>query len=413
MSASLPTTDAISTDYTVEGDSITVDVEYNDASYNQSYSGNVTASVGSTGESADLSFFSSSFAGDPSDSATFDLTTLGVPEGQRTEVLFTTVIEGNDGTIQQQEEVAVTWGAAPIDVEILNAEQDGATLEVAVSVSTESTQTIDYELNINDTGTGGSVTRSGQLAGGAGSFPGDANIENASFEIGDTAGGTVTAVITGPDALVSAENQDQVEWGDSGGGGGNGGDVSVELTNCDSTATSGGDLNVSYTLAPTGSTGGDVGVTVRVNGQEVGSEEHYVPPRGGAFSQTIPGGDLPIGSNMPVEIGVSGNFSDCGTVTTEADDPAPEPPEPEPPEPADPQITDCGIESEDPLRVGFSVDGQGERGETTAQLRVGGFVVAEKQVNYTLNPIDHTIEAPTEDLPVGDGMSVSVSLSGS
>lgn len=193
-------------------------------------------------------------------------------------------------------------------VEILSVDDEGTTLDISVAVTTETTETIDYELNINDTGTGGTVTRSGTLVGGAGSFPGDSNIHDASFGIGDTTGGTVTAVITSPDRFVGAEHQDQRNWGSAG-------DddpvddepAGVNINSCDSVA-SGDELSASYVLAPEGTAGVDTEVTIVVDGQDVGSANHFVPGRGGSFSQTIPVGDLPIGDDMPVEIEVDGNL---------------------------------------------------------------------------------------------------------
>ncbi|WP_297884355.1 hypothetical protein [uncultured Halorubrum sp.] len=289
-----------------------------------------------------------------------------------------------------------------LDVEILNVEDTGNTLEVAVSVSTETVETIDYEININDTGTGGTVTRSGTLVGGAGSFPGDAEIRDVSFGIGDTTGGTVTAQVTAPEEYVGV--QDQVMWGEQGG--------SIGLTNCD-VSQSNGDLTVSYTLAPSGDASGDTRVNIDVDGRSVASAVNFVPPRGGSFTQTIPADDLPVGTDMPVEIEVEGNFSECGTVTVEEDDPADGPvddQEPPEPDPVAPSITDCSIENEDPLRVRLTVDGDGSRGSATASVRVGGFEVWTEAVNYTLNPVESVIEVPSDQLPTGRNMNVEVSL---
>lgn len=209
---------------------------------------------------------------------------------------------------------------ADIDVEILTASVTDNTLDVSVSISTSTTDTIDYRLNINDTGTGGSTDRSGTLAGGAGSFPGDADIENVSFGIGDVPGGTVTAQITAPEAYVGA--QDQEDWGDV-----DSLEDDIEVTSCSTEAQSDGSLEVSYALAPTGSTGDTTNVEIRVGGETVAGEFHDVPARGEGFTTTIPASDLPVGQDMPVEIGVEGNFSDCGTVTV-AEETDPQPDEP-------------------------------------------------------------------------------------
>lgn len=292
-----------------------------------------------------------------------------------------------------------------LEVEILNVEDTGNTLDIAVSVTTDTVETIEYALNINETGTGGTVTRFGTLAGGAGSFPGDSEIRDVSFGVGDVTGGTVTAQITEPEEYVGV--QDQVEWGEQTG--------SINLTDCD-VAQSGGDLTVSYTLAPSGGASGDTRVNIDVDGLSVASEVQFVPPRGGSFSQTIPADDLPTGSDMPVEIEVGGNFSECGTVSVEEDDPAPQPPDdpapqpPDDPEPSNPQITDCAVVNDTPLRVRVTVDGDGSTGSTQAIVRVDGQQVAVEPVNYTLNPIDTVIEVPRSDLPVGSDMPVEVEL---
>lgn len=296
-----------------------------------------------------------------------------------------------------------------LEVEILDVDESGSTLDVSVSVTVDDTETVDYELNINDTGTGGEVTRSGTLNGGSGSYPGDSNIEEASFGIGDTSGGTVTAVITAPDRYVGSEYQSQEKWGDSGDG--SVGEPTIDVSNCDPQPTSDGDLDVSYTLAPTDDTSGDVGITIRVDGQRVGYENHYVPARGGSFSQTIPADNLPRGQDMPVEIGVDGDFSDCGTVTVESDDPADDPDDgDDSDDPAEPSITDCSITNDNPLRMTVRVDGDGSRGSTDAAVVVDGQQVAVVTLDYTLNPIDNEIEVSSDRLPTGEDMPVEIRL---
>ena len=54
-----------------------------------------------------------------------------------------------------------------LEVEIANIEQTDNTLDVSVFVTTDTTETIDYSLNITDTGTGGDTVNTGTLAGGA------------------------------------------------------------------------------------------------------------------------------------------------------------------------------------------------------------------------------------------------------
>lgn len=183
-----------------------------------------------------------------------------------------------------------------IEVEILNIEETSNSIDIAVSVQTEGVETIDYVLNVNDTGTGGNTDISGTLVGGAGSFPGDANIEDVSFGKGDTSGGLVTAIITSPAEYEGV--QDQQEWGEQESGPGE-----ITVTDCGAEQV-GGDLRVEYTLAPSGSTGGDVTVGVVVDGRSVSTESHFVPGRGGSFTQTVPASSIPTGENMPVEIQV-------------------------------------------------------------------------------------------------------------
>lgn len=214
-----------------------------------------------------------------------------------------------------------------LTVDIANVEVTDNTLEVAVFVTTDTTKTIDYALNINDTATGGIVTRRGTLVGGAGSYPGDTQTERVSFGVNQSTGGTVTATITEPEEYVGA--QDQVKWGDQDA------TTQFDINQCASNPTSSGDLEVDYSVSPSGASGGDATVEVRVDGQVVGQATHFVPVRGGGFSQTIPASQLPIGEDMPVEVGINGDFRDCGTVSVADPDAAPEPtPEPEPSDPS-------------------------------------------------------------------------------
>jgi len=215
-----------------------------------------------------------------------------------------------------------------VTVDIASVELTNNSLEVTVFVTTDTTETIDYELNINDTGTGGTVTRFGTLTGGAGSFPGDTQTERVSFGVNRTTGGTVTAQITSPEEFVGT--QDQVKWGEQDAA------TQFDITQCDNQPTSSGDLEVSYSVSPVGFEGGDATVFVRVDGQQVGQASHFVPGRGGGFSQTIPARQLPLGEEMPVEVGISGNFRDCGTVTVEDD--TDEAAGPQPPRDTDPVV---------------------------------------------------------------------------
>ena len=286
----------------------------------------------------------------------------------------------------------------PLTVDIANVEETDNTLEVAVFVTTDTTETIEYALNINDTATGGTVTRYGTLVGGAGSYPGDTQTERVSFGVNQSTGGTVTATITEPEEYVGA--QDQVKWGDQNA------TAQFDINQCASSPTSSGNLSVDYSVSPSGASGGDATVEVRVAGQVVGQATHFVPLRGGGFSQTIPARELPIGEEMPVELNVDGEIQDCGTVSVADPDAEPEPE----PEPTNVRLTGCEVVSEDPLQVRFTIDGDGSRGSATVRLMVDGQQVASKQVDYTLNPVDRVVEAPVSDLPLGEDMPVSVGL---
>lgn len=297
-----------------------------------------------------------------------------------------------------------------LEVDILNVDESGSTLDISVSVSTSTTDTIDYTLNINETETDGRVDRTGTLYGGGGSYPGDANIEDVSFGIGDTTGGTVTAVITAPDEYVGPEYQDQVEWGDAGSG--PVGDPVVEVSNCDPQPTSNGDLDVSYTLAPSDGSSGDVGITIKVDGQRVGFQNHYVPGRGGSFSQTIAADRLPTGTDMPVEIGVDGDFSECGTVTVESDDPADDPTDDPTDGPTDPglSVSGCSIESEQPLTVSFDLFAFRDSGSTSVTIVVDGQAVHSETADYNPNGGYNEITVPEGRLPVGENMNVEIAV---
>lgn len=193
-----------------------------------------------------------------------------------------------------------------IDVTILTVEPTDNSLDITVNVSTAMLDVIDYEININDTGTGGNVTRSGTLDGKGGNRRGDEVIHEVSFGLNPPEQGTVTAQVTSPEEYVGI--QDQQPWEKAGG--------SVTINECDSQPTSSGDLEVTYTLTPSiGAEQTEREVTIRVDGQAVGSATHTIPGRTITRSQTIPADDLPTGEEMPVGIGVGGDFSDCGTAT--------------------------------------------------------------------------------------------------
>ena len=291
-----------------------------------------------------------------------------------------------------------------LEVEILNVEDLGSEIDATVSVKTDTVQTIDYELDIYDPGmTSDTVTIEDTVVGGAGSYRGDANIHDAIMTVGDNNGGTVVANaknLSNGDLTIAKR-----EWGAQD----NENDPlpsRVDLTSCSADPTSNGNLSVSYSLAPRESAGVEVDVSIRVDSQAVGTYTHFVPLRGGGFSQTIPARELPIGEEMPVELNVDGEIQDCGTVSVADPDAEPEPE----PEPTNVRLTGCEVVSEDPLQVRFTIDGDGSRGSATVRLMVDGQQVASKQVDYTLNPVDRVVEAPVSDLPLGEDMPVSVGL---
>lgn len=262
-----------------------------------------------------------------------------------------------------------------IDVEIGSVDETDSSLEITVYVSTETTDTIDYTLNVNDTGTGGSADRSGTLET-TGSFPGDSNTHEVSFGLGDVSGGEVTAQITAPEEYVGSEAQDQVSWGES-----DSIEPDFEVTQCDVSDESDGSLTIDYSIAPNNDTGGTTNVEFRVDGETVGGEFHDVPARGEGYSKTIPPEDLPVGENMPVEVGVDGDFSECGSVTTEEDDPQDEP-EDEPESEPEPDISlTCRGLSETEIRAGESTAVEytvSNSGGVLAIVDVGVFVDGEQ-----------------------------------
>lgn len=180
-----------------------------------------------------------------------------------------------------------------IDVNILTVEPTDNSLDITVSVSTDSQDVIGYELNINDTDTGGTVTRSGTLDGKGGFRIGDEVIHEVSFGLNPPGEGTVTAQITSPEEYVGV--QDQQAWEKAEG--------SLAVNECISQPTRSGDLEVTYTLTPSiGAEGTSREVSIIVNGQQVGSATHSIPGSTITRTQTIPADDLPVGRNMPVEI---------------------------------------------------------------------------------------------------------------
>ncbi len=202
----LPTSDDVTVDYEITGSEmrVTVDLDAPDGYY----PGSASLTYNGEGVSDDFQVSTIPITGGP-DTAFLDLQEAGVPEGELAEVLLTVAF--NNG-VQQQERVEVTWGTPQVGISILNVEETNNTVDVTVSVSTETLATIDYTININDSGTGGTTDRSGTLAGGSGSRAGDAVTHTVEFGKGDVIGGTVTAQFTDPQEYVGI--QDQAEWGD-------------------------------------------------------------------------------------------------------------------------------------------------------------------------------------------------------
>jgi hypothetical protein len=203
-------------DYEVTGSEMRVTVDL-DAPGGY-YSGAVSLTYDGEAVSDDITVSTIPITGGP-DTAVLDLEGAGVPEGERTEVFMTVAF---DNGVQQQENVEVTWGDVAVDVEILSITEDAGEMVVTASVTTNTTQTVEYEGEINDSGpnsTGGTKFFSGTLEGGAGSFPGDSNTHEARFSLDNASSGTITALTSsGP------FDQAQQDWTIEGLTGGDGGD---------------------------------------------------------------------------------------------------------------------------------------------------------------------------------------------
>lgn len=186
-----------------------------------------------------------------------------------------------------------------IDVNILSAEPTDNTLDVTVSVNTSSRSLVtDYSVRISDSATGGVRNLRGSLDGTSGFGPGDEVIHEVSFNLSSAMSGTVTAEITSPQQYAGAK--DERGWQTASAG--------INVNECAAEPTSDGDLEVTYTLTPSLPAQGETfEVTISVNTQQVGSASHEVPNTI-TRTQTIPADDLPIGSDMPVEIEVAGNL---------------------------------------------------------------------------------------------------------
>lgn len=87
-----------------------------------------------------------------------------------------------------------------------------------------------------------------------------------------------------------------------------------EVTGCSTSRAFNDGLNVQFSVD--GSGGESFEATIRVDGQAVDSQTWTlggVPPT--TYEQIVDPSDLPTGEEMPVEVGVNGNFSECGTAT--------------------------------------------------------------------------------------------------
>lgn len=183
-----------------------------------------------------------------------------------------------------------------------------------------------------------------------------------------------------------------------------GGGGEIEAVDCSTSRAYNDGLNVEFSVDGPG--GESFTATIRVNGQEVSSRSWTlagVPPT--TYEQIVDPSDLPVGEDMPVEIGVSGNFSDCGAVTVEGDDPAPEPPQD-----LNLSVSGCSIESENPLTVAFDLFSFGESGSTPISIAVDGSVVHTETADYNPNGGYNEITVPSSSLPTGTDMPVEIRL---
>lgn len=177
-----------------------------------------------------------------------------------------------------------------LQVEIQSIDATPSEVTAQVKVSTTDAGPVSYEIDINNS-PGGQRQTYDDLVTGI-----DPDTLTFSFDPQGETSGTVTATFLEPESAVGT--QDQVGWEVSEG--------EIEVNSCSADVDSFGTLTVSYTLAPTTrAASGSVDVSVSVGGQEVSSSSHFVPDRGGSFSQTVPSFALPTGRDMPVEITLS------------------------------------------------------------------------------------------------------------
>ena len=295
----------ISTSYEVVDNTLRVTVDL--TAPDDYYSGAVSLSYNGTGPADNITVSTIPVTGGP-DTAVLDLESAGVPEGERSEVFVTVAF---DNGAQVQETVEVTWGAPALDVEVLDLSADSAEVTATVSVTTNTTQTIEYAASVVDEGVSSQpITEiSGTLYGGSGSYPGDTETHEIVYSTGGATSGALTVSVTEPPAA----GQDQESWSvDSGGGTGDPApevpDPSeIGIERCDIVAPAEVtpedtvELEVEW-LAPTNDNF-EADVRIDVGGKFVGTATSTL---GGLSFNRYELTDLPVGSNMDVTLSVVG-----------------------------------------------------------------------------------------------------------
>ena len=143
-------------------------------------------------------------------------------------------------------------------------------------------------------------------------------------------------------AALSNGDQEQQTVQFTGSDPGPGSPASVEIVDCSTEPAFNGGLNVTFSVD--GTAGENFTATVRVDGMVVDSQEWTVGSRTPTeYEQIVDPSDLPTGEDMPVEVGIAGNFRDCGTVTVGSEPPDdPDPIDPIDP-PSEPTLDDISV----------------------------------------------------------------------
>ena len=181
------------------------------------------------------------------------------------------------------------------NVTIISIDAEGGTVTVEAEVTASGFNNINYQLEINDTGTGVSETFSDTIG------PGTSNIHTMTFTTGGVDSGLITAMFTSPESAVGEQDQQnwEMEVFDP---------ANVNIVDCSvnqSTVEPGGNVSIDYEVQNDNSANAQFSYELVVGGNTIdtGSSSLF----GDSQSSFIAGGSAPT---TPGEATVEINLTD-------------------------------------------------------------------------------------------------------